>query len=120
MHITYLDADTREVLDIIDDPAPTINEVKAEKITAVLQAMVVRLIPTDDENEWTVELKIPSAVRQAHTPLPGDRVCFTAKFGYYDEELSGVFLFKRGHSYVIVDDVGGEWQLQSIWQMKKV
>jgi hypothetical protein len=120
MKITYLDTDTREVIDIVDDPTMDFYLLKADEFAARLGAKVIKLTPTDSNDEWTAELNIPDNVRRLQMPLAGDRVRFAAKFGYQDEELSGVFLFKRGDSYVVVDDDGAEWQLQSIWQMKKV
>lgn len=42
MNITYLDADTREVIDIVDDPASVISEAGAA---------VVKILPTPYENE---------------------------------------------------------------------
>src|SRR5512143_3541863 len=120
MNITYLDADTREVIDVIDDPAPVISQVGAKRFAAHLGATVVKLVPTPYENEWKVELKIPSDVRRLHMPLPGDPVRFTAKVGIHEHEVSGVFQFKRGQAFVILDDAGGEWEVQSMWQMKKL
>jgi hypothetical protein len=119
MKLTYLDADTREVIDIIDDPATTICQVATERFAARFGATVLKLIPTPYENEWKVELRIPSDVRRLHMPLPGDPVSFLAKVGIHEHEVSGVYQFKRHHSYVIFDDVGGEWEVQSMWQMKK-
>jgi hypothetical protein len=120
MKLTYLDTDTREVIDVVDDPTMDFYLLKADEFAACLGAKVIRLVPSDRNGEWTAELNIPENVRRLQTPLPGDHVRFAAKFGYQDKELSGVFLFKRGHSYVVVDNDGAEWQLQSIWQMKKV
>ena len=51
MNITYLDADSREVIDVIDDPARTICEVGAERFAAPLGATVVKIVPTPYENE---------------------------------------------------------------------
>ena len=120
MNITYLDADTREVIDIIDDSASVISEVGAERFAARLGATVVKIVPTPYENEWKVELKIPSDVRWLHMPLPGDRVRFTAKVGIHEHEVTGTYQFHRDRSYVILDDAGGEWEVQSMWQMKKL
>jgi len=53
-------------------------------------------------------------------PLPGDPVRFTVKMGVLENEVSGVYQFQRGHSCVILDDVGGEWEVQSMWKMKKL
>jgi hypothetical protein len=64
MNITYLDADTREVIDVIDDPAPVVSQISAEQFAASLRATIVRILPASDENEWNVELKIPSEVRR--------------------------------------------------------
>jgi len=46
MNVTYLDADTREVIDIVDDPAPAICEIRAERFAAHLGATVVKIRPT--------------------------------------------------------------------------
>ena len=123
MKITYLDADTREVIEFVDDPSPAIHELElrqqAVAFAAGLNAKIVKLTP-HDKNEWTIELKIPLEVRRAHTPLPGDRVRFRANVGVHEHELIGVYHFRLHHSYVIFDDGGGEWELQSMWQMKKV
>ena len=120
MKITYLDADTREVIDVVDDPAPVISEISAERFAASLGATVVKIRPVHNASEWQVELKIPSEVRRSHTPLPGDRVRFTTKVGERQQEVTGIYQFKRHHSYVIVDDDGGEWEVPSRWQMKKL
>ena len=120
MNITYLDADTREVIDIIDDPAPAVSEVGAERFAARFGAKVAKIVPTPVANEWRIELKIPSDVRRLHMPLPGDPVRFTVKLGVLENEVSGVYQFRRGYSCVILDDAGQEWEVQSMWQMKKV
>ena len=120
MKLTYIDADTREVIDILNDPAPTISQVGTERFAAPLGATVIKLVPTPYENEWRVELKIPSDVRRLHMPLPGDPVRFVAKVGVHEHEVSGVYQFKRGQSFVISDDAGGEWEVQSMWQMKNL
>jgi hypothetical protein len=120
MNITYLDADSREVIEVVDDPASTICQVGAEQFAARLGATVVKIVPTPDENEWRIELKIPTAVRRLHMPLSGDPVRFTIKMGVLEHEVSGVYQFRRGHSCVILDDAGGEWEVQSMWQMKKL
>ena len=123
MKITYLDADTREVIEFVDDPNPAIHELElrqqAVAFAASLSATIAKLTP-HDMNEWTIELKIPLEVRRSHTPLPGDRVRFMAKAGVHEHEVDGVYQFKRGHSYIIVDDGGGEWEVQSSWQMKRM
>ena len=98
MKITYLDAGTRDVVDIVDDPAPVPHLIKSDDFAASLDATGIKTTPVESDDEWTVELEFPDNVRLAHTPLPGDKVRFTAKFGYHDEEFSGVFLFKRGRS----------------------
>ena len=114
MNITYIDADSREVIEVVVDPAPVISQVSAERFAASLHATVVRILPTPYENEWTVELKIPVEVRRLHMPLPGDRVRFTAKAGGHEAEVEGVYQFMRRHSYVVLDDGGGEWELGSM------
>src|SRR5215207_6836375 len=98
MNITYLDTDTREVIDILDDPAPTICQVSAERFAARLGATVVKIVPTPYENEWRIELKIPSDVRRLHMPLSGDPVRFMVKMGVHEREVTGVYQFRRGHS----------------------
>jgi hypothetical protein len=120
MDITYLDADTQEVIDIVDDPAPAICQVGAERFAARLGATVVKIIPTYQENEWKVELRIPSDVRRLHMPLPGDPVRFMAKVGVHEHEVTGAYQFKRDRSYVILDNGGGEWEVQSMWEMRKL
>ncbi len=120
MNITYLDADTREVIEIVDDPAPSISEAGAERFAARLGATVIKILPTPYEQEWKVELKVPSNVRRKHTPLPGDRVRFIARAGLHEAEVTGVYQFKRDRSYIILDDAGGEWEVGSMWQMKKL
>jgi hypothetical protein len=120
MKLTYIDADTGEVIDVKDDPAPTICEVSAERFAAPLGATVAEIIATPYEDQWKVELKIPSEVRWLYMPLPGDPVCFTAKVGRHEHKVTGTYQFKRDRSYVILDDAGGEWEVQSIWQMKKL
>lgn len=120
MNIIYIDADTGEVIDVIDDPTPVFSQISAERFAARLGADVARILPGPQENEWKVELTIPSDVRRLRAPLPGDRVCFTAKAGVHEHEVTGIFSFKRTHSYVIFDDDGEVWELQSIWEMKKL
>ena len=51
MKLTYLDADTREVIEVIEDPARTICEIGAEWFAARLGAIVVKILPTPYENE---------------------------------------------------------------------
>jgi hypothetical protein len=120
MNITYIDTDSQEVIDVVDDPAPIVSQISAERFAASLHATVVRILPTHHENEWNVELKIPNEVRRLHTLLPGNRVRFVAKVGVHEHEGNGVYQYKRCHSYVIVDDGGGEWEVQSMSQMKKL
>jgi len=123
MNITLLDADTREVIESVDDPNPAIHELEIRQQAIMFApsftARIVKLTP-HEENEWTIELKIPLDVRRAHTPLPGDRVRFRATAGVHEHEVTGTYQFKRHHSYVIFDDAEGEWEVQSMWQMKKL
>ena len=70
-------------------------------------ATVIKIVPTPYENEWKVELKIPNAVRRLHMPLPEDPVRFTAKVGIHEAEVSGVYQFKWGQAFVMLDDAGG-------------
>ncbi len=123
MNFTILDTDTREVIEFVDDPNLAIHELRVKQQTAGfaarLGAETVKLTP-HTENEWTIELKIPLDVRRMHTPLPGDRVRFRATAGVHEHEATGTYQFKHHHSYVIFDDAGGEWEVQSMWQMKKL
>lgn len=123
MNITYLDADTREVIKIADYPQPAIHETdaarKAKLFADLLNAKIVRLTPLPD-NEWTAELKIPLEVRRSHAPLPGDRVLFLATAGIHSHEVTGTYQFVRRQSYIVLDDGGGEWELPSMWQMRKI
>jgi len=124
MNITYLDADTREVIQIVDDPSSTTydlgTKLQIEEFAASLSALIVKIVPHREETEWTVELKIPLDVRRERTPLSGDGVRFPAKVGIHEHEVIGVYQFKRRHSYIILDDGGGEWEVQSMWFMQKV
>jgi hypothetical protein len=120
MNITYLDTDSREVVAIVDDPALCIWEAGAERFAVRLGATVVKILPTPYENEWQVELKIPTAVRRLHMPLPGDPVRFTAKADVHECEVTGTYQFKRDRFYVILDNDGEEWGVQSMWEMIKV
>lgn len=63
MKITYLDVDTQEVIDVIDDPSLKIYEVHAEEYAVNLNATVARMIPGEDDIEWTIELIIHSERR---------------------------------------------------------
>ena len=119
MNMKYLDADTHELVAVIDYPSPDSYEAGAERFAARLGATIERITPSQFEDEWVVELTIPPKVRQAYTPLPGEKVVFTARDGYYEREVIGTYRFKRGRSYVICDLLGGEWQVLSIWQMKR-
>ena len=118
MNITYLDADTREVIKFADYPTSEINEAdvgqKAKKFADLLGAAIVKLSPLPDADEGTVELKIPLDVRHEHTPLPGDRLRFPARVGVHGHEVTGVYQFNRRQSYVILDDGGGEWEVQTL------
>jgi hypothetical protein len=119
MNITLLDADTREVIYIVDGPNSPEYMAGVREFVTKLGAEIARTIPHETPDEWTVELRIPVEVRRVYTPLPGDRVLFTAKAGIHEHEVSGVYQFKRRHSYIILDDSGQEWEVQSMWQMKK-
>ena len=119
MNMTYLDADTHELIAVIDDPAPDAYDGGAERFAASLGATIERISPSHFEDECVIELRIPPEIRQAHMPLPGEKVIFTARDGYYEREVVGTYQFKRGRSYVICDLVGGEWQVLSIWKMKR-
>ena len=120
MNITFLDADTREVIQILDCPQSPEYASAVREFVSRLGAEIARTVPHEKPDEWTVELKIPTEVRRAYTPLPGDRVLFTAKAGVHEYEVSGVYQFKRRHSYIIFDDGGGEWEVQSMWQIRKM
>jgi hypothetical protein len=120
MNITFLDTDTREVIHIVDCPKSPEYVPAVMEFVGELGAEIARTVPHEGLGWLTVELKIPVEVRRSHTPLPGDRVCFIAKAGIHEHEVSGVYQFKRRHSYIIYDDGGGEWEIQSIWQMRKM
>jgi hypothetical protein len=83
-----------------------------------LKAGGIKLSPRPDPGEWVAEVQVPLDVRRDHTPLPGDRVLFTAKAGVHSHEVLGTYQFRRRLSYVILDDAGGEWEVQSMWEMK--
>ncbi len=117
--MTYLDADTHELIAVIDDPLPDSYEAAAERFATSLGATIESIAPSYIENACDIELRIPPEVRQAYMPLPGERVAFTARDGYYEREVFGTYQFKRGRSYVICDQVGGEWKVRSMWQMKR-
>ena len=119
MNMTYLDADTHELVAVIDDPSPDSYEAGAERFATSLGATIERIAPSHFEDECVIELRIPPEIRRAHMPLPGEKVIFTARDGYYEREVVGTYQFKRGRSYVICDLVGGEWQVLSIWKMKR-
>lgn len=116
MKITYVDVDNREVIAVIDDPATSICGIGAEQFAAGLEAIVIRFLPTSQENDWYVELKIPSHVRELHLPAPGDRVRFTTHAG----EGTGVYQGKQNEGYVILDEAGNEWELPGMWQITKL
>ena len=119
MNMTYLDTDTHELIAVVDDPAPESIEVSAERFAAGLRATIERILPSHFEDGCVIELRIPPEVRQAHMPCPGETVIFTARSGYYEQEMVGTYQFKRGWLYVICDQVGGEWVVHSLWQMKR-
>jgi hypothetical protein len=120
MNITLLDADTREVIRIVDCPKSPDYVAAVMEFVTTMGAAIARTLPHENPDEWTIEMKIPVEVRRAYTPLPGDRVHFTAKAGIHEHEVSGVYQFMRGHACIILDDAGGEWEVQSMWQMKKL
>ena len=120
MNITLLDADTREVIQIVDCPKSPEYTGAVMEFVAKLGAEIAKTTPYEKPDEWTVELKVPTRVRRKYTPLPGDRVLFTAEAGIHEHEVSGVYQFKRHHSYIVLDDSGGEWEIQSMWQMRKM
>src|SRR5215208_1185161 len=72
MKITYLDADTREVIKVADYLTPELTSTsakqRAEKFANILSAEIVKIFPLPDESEWTVELKIPLDIRRMYTP----------------------------------------------------
>jgi len=79
----------------------------------------VSITPAESDDEWTIKLKIPSEVRQRHTPRPGERVRFTIKLICQEYEVSGIYQHKKNHFHIVHDDYGGEWKIKSIWQLKK-
>jgi hypothetical protein len=119
LNLKYLDVDTREIIDVINDPSLIIYRVGAEQYAMNLGASVVRITPAENDDEWIVELKIPMEVRQRQTPVPGERVRFTIKLAFQEYEIAGIYQFKKNQFHIVHDDYGGEWKLRSIWQMKK-
>ncbi len=119
MDMIFLDADTHEVVAVLEDPAPNTYDIGAERFAAGLGATIERIIFSQYQDEYVIELRIPSEVRRTHMPLPGERVVFSARADYYEEQLVGTYQFKRGRFYVICDEVGGEWLVQSMWQMRR-
>ena len=120
MNVTLLDTDTREVIRILDCPQSPEPVAAVMEFVAKMKAVITRRIPHEKPDEWTIELKIPIDVRRAYTPLPGDRVNFMVRKGKGEHLVTGIYQFKRHHSYVILDDAGGEWELQSMWEMEKL
>ena len=124
MKITYLDAGLREVIEVVDYPeCPTYDTAvihRAKEFAGNFDAKITRAVPQRDPNQWILELEIPLVVRRKHTPLPGDRVRFRTKIGHHQREVMGTYYYKRYHAYLIFDDGGGEWEIQSLWQMKKM
>jgi hypothetical protein len=120
MNITFLDADTREVIHIVECPKSPEYTAVVMEFVGKLGPEIARTVPYEGPDEWTVELKIPTDVRRCHTPLPRDRVRFMARAGIHECEVVGTYRFRRNHSYVILDDGGGEWEVQSMWQMRKM
>ena len=120
MNVTLLDADTREVVCILDCPQSPENVADVMKFVSKMKASITRTVPHEEPGEWTVELKIPVHVRRAYTPLPGDRVHFRVNVCNREHWIMGVYQFKRRNSYVIQDDGGGDWEIQSMWEMKKM
>jgi len=120
MNITYIDVDTRETIDVIKDPSLMIYRVCAEQYAINLGATVVRITPAENDDEWTIELRIPVEVRQRQTPLPGERVRFTVKLVSQEYEISGIYQYKKNQFHIVRDNYGGEWKIQNVWQMKKI
>jgi hypothetical protein len=120
MNMIFLDADTLEVVAVLEDPPPATYDLGAERFAAGLGASIDRITYSQLEDEYVIELRIPPEVRQAYMPQPGERVTFTARAGYYEEEMVGTYQFQRGRVYVICDEVGGEWLVRSLWQMKRL
>lgn len=119
MNVTFLDADTREVVCSEDYPQSPYNIAEVMKFVSKMKASIVRTVPHEEPGEWTVELKIPVRVRRTHTPLPGDTIHFRVNVGNREHWIQGVYQFKRRNSYVIQDDSGGAWKIQSMREMKK-
>ncbi len=115
-----MDVDTREIIDEINEPSLLIYKVCAEQYARRLGATVVRMTPAENDDEWTIELKVPIEVRQRQTPLPGERVRFTVKLISQEYEVFGIYQHRKNQFHIVRDDYGGEWKIQSIWQMKKV
>jgi hypothetical protein len=119
LNLKYIDIDTQEIIEVINDPSLMIYRVCAEQYATNLGATVVRITPAENDSEWTIELKIPIEVRQRQAPLPGERVRFTVKLPSREFEVTGVYQHKKNQFHIIHDDFGGEWKIESIWQMKK-
>lgn len=119
MNLKYIDVDTRETIDEINDPPLVIYKVRAEEFAIILGATIVRITPAENDDEWTIELKIPIEVRQRQTPLPGERVRFAVKLVSQEFEVSGIYQHKKNQFHIVRDDYGGEWKIRSIWQIKK-
>ena len=120
LNLKYIDVDTREIIDVINDPSLVIYKVHAELYATSMGATVVRMTPVENNDEWTIELKIPMEVRRRQTPRPGERVRFTVKLLTREFEVSGFYHHKKNQFHIIYDDYGGEWKIESIWQLKKL
>jgi hypothetical protein len=66
MNITLLDADTREVIHIIDCPKSPEYVAVVMEFAAKLGAEIARTTPYEKLVEWTVELKIPLGTNDIH------------------------------------------------------
>ena len=120
MNLKYIDVDTQEVIDVINDPSLAVYRACVEQYAMNLGATVLRMIPAENDNEWTVELKIPIEVRQRQTPLSGERVRFIIKLVIQEFEITGIYMHKKNQFHIVQDEYGREWKIQSIWQMKKL
>jgi hypothetical protein len=120
LNLKYIDVDTQEIIEVINEPFLLIYRVCAEQYAINLGATVVSITPAESDDEWTIKLKIPSEVRRRQTPRPGERVRFTIKLISHEYEVLGTYQYKKNQFHIVQDDYGGEWKIQSIWQMKKL
>jgi hypothetical protein len=115
LNLKYIDVDTQEVIDVINEPSLLIYKVCAEQYAINLGATVVSITPAESDDEWTIKLKIPSEVRQRHTPRSGERVRFTIKLIYQEYEVSGIYQHKKNQFHIVQDDYGGNGKSRRVY-----